>query len=89
VAFHDSTIRGHSGVLVTYIKLKRFFSWKGMKSAVQDYVQSCLTCQQAKPDRSKYSGFLQPLPVPDEAWQIITMDFIEGLPNSGVVTVLW
>jgi hypothetical protein len=67
VAFHDSTLGGHSGVPVTYRKLKKFFAWKSMKVAVQDYVQSCVTCQQTKPDRSKAPGLLQPLPILDEA----------------------
>lgn len=40
-------------------------------------------CLQAKPDRSRYPGLLQPLPIPDGAWQVISMDFIEGLPKSG------
>jgi hypothetical protein len=46
-------------------------------------VQSCLVCQQAKPDRAKKPDLLQPLPVPDAAWKIISFDFIEGLPQSG------
>jgi hypothetical protein len=62
--------------------MKQLFSWKGMKSMVLQFVQSCIVCQQAKPDRSKLPGKLQPLPVPSEAWQIISLDFVEGLPMS-------
>uniref|UniRef100_A0A0A8YAL3 Integrase catalytic domain-containing protein n=1 Tax=Arundo donax TaxID=35708 RepID=A0A0A8YAL3_ARUDO len=54
-----------------------------MKSDVHDFVQSCLICQKAKTDRARLPGLLQPLPVPRGAWQIITMDFVEGLPRSG------
>lgn len=42
----------------------------------------CTICQQAKPKRVKYPGLLQPLPVPDYAWQVVSLDFIEGLPTS-------
>jgi hypothetical protein len=42
-----------------------------------------LVAQQAKPNRVKYPGLLAPLPVPEGAWQVISMDFIEGLPSSG------
>jgi hypothetical protein len=34
-------------------------------------------------ERSSYLGKLQPLPVPIEAWQTVSMHFIEGLPHSG------
>lgn len=82
-AFHGSAIGGHSGVPVTYKRMKQLFAWKGMKSSVHKFVQSCLVCQQDKSDRTKLPGLLQPLPVPSMSWQIITMDFIEGLPRSG------
>lgn len=81
-AVHDTALGGHSGISVTYSRLKHLFAWHGMKTAVQNYVSSCDVCQQAKPDRSKLPGLLQPLPVPDSAWSVISMDFIEGLPTS-------
>jgi hypothetical protein len=54
-----------------------------MKSNILQWVQTCRVCQQAKPDRAKYPGLLQPLLVPDTAWSVISMDFMEGLPTLG------
>ena len=81
-ALHSSPSGGHSGFPVTYRRVKQLFAWKAMKSDVKNFVACCSICQQAKPDRSKYPGLLQPLPVPTLAWQIISMDFIDGLPKS-------
>lgn len=82
-ALHTSAVGGHSGVPVTYRRVKQFFAWTGMKSVVQEFVQRCLVRQQAKADRSCLPGLLQPLPVPDRAWKVISMDFIEASPLSG------
>jgi transposase InsO family protein len=73
---------GHSGVLVTYRRLKPHFKWKGMKVIITDYIQSYLVCQQAKPERVKYPGLLQPISIVDNAWHTISMNFVEGLPLS-------
>lgn len=54
-----------------------------MKRAVWDFVQHCRTCLWSEPDRAKYPGLLQPLPVPSSSWAFISMDFVEGLPRSG------
>ena len=53
-----------------------------MKKLIISFVQSCPTCQQAKPERVKYPGLLQPLATPSAAWQVISLDFVEGLPIS-------
>lgn len=82
-ACHSSPVGGHSGIPVTYQRIKKLFAWKGLKKAVQQFVSSCSTCQQAKPDRSRLPGLLQPLPVPESAWEIVSLDFVEGLPRSG------
>lgn len=74
---------GHSGFPVTYLRIHSLFHWTGMKAFIKDQVQSCVVCQQAKPERVPYPGLLSPLPVPQQAWEMIFMDFINGLPTSG------
>lgn len=80
IAMHDSGMGGHSGITPTYIRIKQLFAWPGLKTSVTQFVQQCQVCQQAKSEHTKLPGLLQPLPVPDNAWEIVCMDFIEGLP---------
>jgi transposase InsO family protein len=87
-AMHTSPLGGHSGVPVTVRKLKQYFAWSGMNKAVHHFVTSCSICKQAKPDRARYPGLLQPLPIPDGAWHTVSMDFIEGLPRSSGMNVI-
>jgi hypothetical protein len=51
---HSSTMQGHLGFPVTYMKLQQLFAWQGMKASAQQFVQSCSICQQDKSNRSKY-----------------------------------
>lgn len=53
-----------------------------MKHRIPQYVGHCSVCQQAKSERVSYPSLLQPLQVPQQAWQIVSVDFIEGLPKS-------
>ena len=39
-------------------------------------------CQHAKHEHTHPAGKLQPLPIPTEPWQELTMDFMEGLSKS-------
>lgn len=90
-ALHASGLGGHSGQAATYRNIKSLFSWPVMKQDVQQFVSKCDVCLCAKSEHSKLSGLLQPLPVPDQAWDIISMDFIEGLPkskNQGTILVV-
>lgn len=79
---HASGIGGHSGIQATYHRVNTYFSWPKMKKVVTAFVQRCEVYQQAKVEHCKLPGLLQPLPVPDSAWTVISLDFIEGLPKS-------
>jgi transposase InsO family protein len=81
-AFHSSPLGGHSGIPATTKRLRDLFAWPGLKHHVDQFVRSCPTYQQAKVERVKYPGLLQPLKTPETAWQVISLDFVEGLPTS-------
>jgi hypothetical protein len=88
-SFHRSTLGGHSSERVTYIKLKSLFHWPGMRFEVSAFIKNCLVYQLNKAENIPYPGLLQPLPIPNMAWQHVTMDFIEALPKSeGKDTIL-
>jgi hypothetical protein len=38
-ALHNSAVGGHSGATATYHRPKKLFSWRGLKSAVEDFVR--------------------------------------------------
>ena len=76
---HDCLTAGHPGRDRTYLKLSRYFYWPGMRSTVKDFVKSCDRCQRVKGSQTK-AGLLQSLPVPEQPWTDISMDFIMALP---------
>ena len=80
--FHDSKMAGHSGVLRTYRRLSQNFYWEAMKRNVGVYVAACDVCQRNKSDSRLPAGLLQPLLIPSQVWEDISMDFIDGLPVS-------
>jgi len=49
---------------------------------VAGYVAKCSICQQVKVEHQKLVGLLQPLPIPEWKWEMITMDFVSGLPRG-------
>ena len=53
-----------------------------MKQDIQDYVKSCSICQQAKVEHVRLPGLLDPLPIPSQPWTVVSLDFIEGIPQS-------
>ena len=60
---------------------RRHYYWPEMKEIIQYFIRNCHVCKRAKAARDTYHSLLQPLPVPEQAWTDIIMDFVIGLPK--------
>uniref|UniRef100_A0AAV1VEI0 Integrase zinc-binding domain-containing protein n=1 Tax=Peronospora matthiolae TaxID=2874970 RepID=A0AAV1VEI0_9STRA len=78
---HDASTSGHRSREKTYLMVSRDFYWPRQDEFVRKYIRSCEVCQQVKPIPSSRAA-LQPLPVPAECWQSVSMDFIFGFPKD-------
>lgn len=72
----------------TLARVASQFYWPNMRQHVQKFIEACILCQQAKSVNTPYAGLLQPLPIPEQVWEDIAMDFITGLPPSSGFTVI-
>jgi hypothetical protein len=77
---HRAVYMAHPGVTKMRADLKPLFFWKGMKADIVNYVARCLECQQVKAEHRHPAGLLQPHAIPESKWEVISMDFIVGLP---------
>ncbi|KAH0635853.1 hypothetical protein KY289_035768 [Solanum tuberosum] len=60
-----------------------------MRKDVKSFVMTCQICQQMKDTNLHPAGLLQPLPIPDQVFEDIAIDFITCLPSSkGKTTIL-
>ena len=53
-----------------------------MKNEVGEFVARCIECQQVKVEHQHPAGLLQPLPISKWKWEIISLEFIIGLPKN-------
>ncbi|KAL0361148.1 UNVERIFIED_CONTAM: Retrovirus-related Pol polyprotein from transposon.6 [Sesamum radiatum] len=81
-SLHDSSLGGHSGINGTYQRIKHLFYWPTLREDVNTWMNECEVYQRSKHENNPYPGLLQPLPIPNQAWSYISMDFVEGLPPS-------
>jgi hypothetical protein len=53
-----------------------------MRKEVAEFMKKCGIYQQVKVERHKPTWLLQPLQIPEWKWEMITMDFVLGLPRG-------
>lgn len=79
---HGSMERGHSGIAASIKQAELSFYLPTLKADMKKFVKECETCQQNKSEHVLKPGLLQLIPLPNHAWEGVSMDFVEGLPRS-------
>ena len=77
-----STESAHGGHAKTYNRIASTYYWPKMSQDINKYVSTCDICQKAKPRRHAPIGLLQPIPIPSQPFEVVSMDFILELPTS-------
>jgi hypothetical protein len=75
---HNVPYVGNPSYHKTIAVVKRQYYWPGLKKEV-DFITKCLECQKVKAEHRHLAGLLQPLPIPEFKWEVVTMDFITKL----------
>lgn len=75
--FHNTKLGGHSGVLWTYKRLGQLFFWEWKCKDVQKHIPACIICQWNKYDARSPAVLLQPLPVPSQVLEDISLDILK------------
>ena len=78
---HNSSLGGHSRFFKNLPQGEEGIFWDGLKSYIQNFVAECMVFQQNKVETIKVPGLLQPLSIPSQRSEEISMDFITGLPK--------
>jgi hypothetical protein len=52
-----------------------------MKKEISEYIAKCLECQKVKDGHRNPPGLLQPFPIPEWKWEVVTIDFITKFPR--------
>src|SRR5258707_14108779 len=85
---HDHPMAGHFRETKTTELIHCKYHWPGLRPMVKDYVKSCTSCTCTKAPCHKPYGLLKQLPIPNQPWESISMDFIKQLPASEGFTAI-
>eukprot|EP00253_Pinus_taeda_P027558 PITA_27558 len=80
--FHAKPYSGNPGYQNTLTTVNKFYYWLNLKSGVAVFMARCFDCQRVKAECKNPGRLLKPIAIPEWKWEVISMDFITGLPKT-------
>ena len=79
---HQAPYSGHPGYQKTIATARKQYFWPGMKKYNFEYISKYMKCQHVKVENQHLAILLHPFPLPEWKWEVISIDFIIGLPMT-------
>jgi hypothetical protein len=79
---HEPAYSGHQGIARTLANLSHIAWWPHLPTDVRFFVRACHSCQVNKPANQAPAGLLQPLSVPEQYWDSVSLDFMVRPPRT-------
>ncbi|KAI0998268.1 hypothetical protein K3495_g9932 [Podosphaera aphanis] len=76
---HDSCEKGYPGKNALYQAISDHYWWPNLSQQTDQFVRNCHNCIRNKVSRLRYQGTLKSLPLPDQRWRDISVDFVGPL----------
>jgi len=80
--YHSVPYVGHRGSGLTLKNIERDYYWINMAADVNLYVSTCAVCQKAKLSPTAKQGLLNPIPIPSQRFDVLSMDYMFHLPKT-------
>ena len=79
---HDTKVAGHLGCCKALELISRSYWWPQVSRYVGQYTRTCDICLRMKIQQQHPTGELHPLPIPENCWDVLSVDFINKLPDA-------
>lgn len=79
--FHDNLLSSHQGIVRTYLTIRRHFYMPQMFERINNYVKTCLRCQQFRDKPDKLRMYHTRVPDEYQPFSKISLDF-KTMPSS-------
>ena len=79
--YHNSLIAGHKGIKKSYRRIRKRYTWPGLRDEISEFIRGCRSCLEQKLIRARTGEPMLITDTPAEPFQKASLDTVEKLPT--------